>query len=121
MSFKGQRVELYAVCAIAFAAGVPGFVWQSGEFSAVITDNGVGDVTLTLNASNGVADAEAAYGLSIRGGAANQETTGAVIGDAAGPSLDATRDKRVRLFSEVGAGAVIDADFWLSIYRRLYI
>ena len=116
MTAKGQRAELYAVVCIA-NAGVPAIVWQSGEFSATVTDVGPGITTLTLNAANGVADAEAAYSIGIRG--AVTRITASVIGIAGGPSVDATRDKQVR--TSTGAGVATDTGFILAIYRRLFI
>lgn len=44
----GQRMCVQAAGSVVFTAGAPSFVWQSGDFSAVIADNGVGDISVTL-------------------------------------------------------------------------
>ncbi len=115
MTAKGQRVELYAVVHVT-NAGAATITWQSGEFVAVLR-NGAGDVTLTLGTANGVADAELAFSFGANAGVVR--ITCGIIGDAAGPVTDATRDKRV--LTTTGAGVATDTGFCLAIYRRLYI
>ena len=44
----GKHLSVLAAGSVVFAAGAPSFLWQSGDFEAVITDTGVGDITVTL-------------------------------------------------------------------------
>lgn len=115
----GLRADVYAACSVQFIAGAPSYLWQSGEFDNLITDNGVGDVTLTLRADKGISLAQCAIICTPR--TANTEVQLATAHDAAGPSNDSNRDKRIRIFDETGVGAAVDEDFDLLIVRQLIL
>ena len=62
---SATNLEIHAAGQVNTVPGVPVFIWQTGEWAAAITDTGVGDVTLTFNASNGIDAAEAVWKCTI--------------------------------------------------------
>jgi hypothetical protein len=44
------RCHLHGICSVAYTLGAPGYVWQSGAWTATITDTGTGDNLLTWGA-----------------------------------------------------------------------
>ena len=62
-----DNAQLFFAAAVAFAAGVPAYTWQSGAATGVITDTGVGDITLNFGANNGFDAAECAVFMNKRG------------------------------------------------------
>ncbi len=60
MANKGKVVTHCAAFVEFSGAGVPSYSWQSGEFTGTITDSGVGDIVLNLNANQGIDATECA-------------------------------------------------------------
>jgi hypothetical protein len=104
-----SNLEIHAAGAVEFSGpGVPSWTWQTGEWANAITDNGVGDVTLTFNAANGV-DATEAIWLAQIVGAANRLTI----------QIDQLTDTtaQIQIFDEATAGA-LDNNFHIIVWRR---
>ncbi len=111
MSARGT--EIHAACSVVFAAGVPSFRWQSGEFTGAITDTGVGNITLNFNAANGVDITESAWSLTARQAGAQIEFNVVVTSDIA---------VQVVTWDEGGGpAAVADVDFDAICYRLVII
>lgn len=97
-TFQGR----IAFAKIAFTAGVPSLISQSGDFSETIADNGVGDIGLTL--SSPIDPNEAIYLATVRG-----TTLGAV-------TIVAATDTLVRLgISDFSAEADLDCDLCILV------
>jgi hypothetical protein len=98
-TFQGR----IAFASIKFTAGVPSFLSQSGDFDAAITDNGAGDVTLTL--ANPIDPDEAIYTGSTRSAIAGAVT------------FKALTDTTIRVFIDdfTGTGADYDCDICILV------
>ena len=111
MGDVGIALKVQAFASIAFAAGVPAFVNQSGDFDAVIVDNGVGDISITFVAGSGLAAGAYAASFNVVGAlAASQLTTFGIVDVSA-------REKRITVLREGAAGAVsalADVNFQVS-------
>ena len=105
---SATNLEIHAAGQVNTVPGVPVFIWQTGEWAAAITDTGVGDVTLTFNASNGIDAAEAVWKCTVIAVAARITI-----------SVDHLTDTtaRFRIFSEA-TGAAADALFTVMCWRR---
>jgi len=51
---RDDNIKKTIIASVVFTAGAPSFLFQSGEFTGTITDNGTGDITLNLNAADAV-------------------------------------------------------------------
>ncbi len=97
-TFQGR----IAFASIAFNAGAPSFLSQSGDFDAAITDNGAGDVTLNL--ANPIDPDEAIFLGSVRGA-----TQGSV-------TITSATDTTIRLaISDFTALADLDCDLAILV------
>jgi len=113
MSARG--CEIHAACSVVFAGGVPSFRWQSGEFTGVITDTGVGNISLNFNAANGVDITECAWSITC---------TPAAAGVQYEFNVNTTSDLITQIVTwDEGAGpaAVADVDFDAICYRLVRI
>lgn len=115
---SSANLVLHAYASVAFAAGVPSIADQDGSFSSTVTDNGTGDITLTLNASDGIDASECTVAMNVVGAvAASQLTTFGIVhtSDVA---------KRITILREGAMGAVsalADVDFEITIFKKLLI
>jgi len=112
-----RNLNLWGACSIFFNAGVPTYVWQSGEFTGVLTDTGVGDVGVLL-AGGGIDSDECVVMASIRGTlAASQLTTVAVE-----HTSDTTKDVTILREGAMGAAsAAADVSFDLLFIKTRLI
>ena len=107
--------KLHAAASVVFAAGVPGYVWQSGEFTGIITDVGVGNVTLLFQADKGVDAAESVIICTPRAAQVASGLTSIGV-----THTDDVR-KPVTIVQEGGAGAAsvrADVDFDVLVFVR---
>ena len=113
MSARGS--EIHCAALVNFAGGVPSYGWQSGEFTGVITDTAVGNITLILAAANGIDITEAAWSITAFPAAANPQIEF---------NVNQTTDTLIQIVTwDEGAGpaAVADIEFCIHCYRLVRI
>ena len=56
-----NRIHLHGMCSVAYTLGAPGYVWQTGAWTATITDTGTGDNLLTWGADYAIDSTQGAF------------------------------------------------------------
>ncbi len=104
---SNRNLEIHAAGQVAFPAGAPTFIWQSGEWAS-LGDTGVGDVLMTFNAANGVDLTEAVWCVQP------MVAAGRITG-----SVNQTTDLacQIQIYDEATAG-LIDTPFSIVVWRR---
>lgn len=112
-------LELFAAAAVAFNMGTPAYTWQNGAFTGTITDTGVGDINLNLQADKALDATECVVILSMRGalnvGAGSQ-------GTSFGCNHTSDVAKQITILREGAGGAasaLADIDFDVLMFKRV--
>lgn len=91
-------MRIQGLASLSLAGGVPGWLFNSGEFTNTFIDNGVGDVSINMVADRGLAITESLWLLQQHGGqAASQLTSYGLV------HVSATQ-KRITILREAGGG-----------------
>lgn len=106
--------RLVGLIVIAWAGGVPSILWDDAGLVDSVTDNGVGDVTLNLNARSA---------MDGSGVAASDETVFSILPRGATPAMVTvthTSDtaKQIRVFDAAGA-ALDNIALEVTVHKRV--
>ncbi len=114
-----SNLEVFAYASVAFdGGGVPSIADQNGAFSSTVTDNGAGDITLTLADGFAIDASECTVAMNVVGAvAASQLTTFGIVHT----SDTAKRITILREGAMGGASALTDVNFEITIFKKALI
>lgn len=109
-----SKVHLHGMCSVAYTLGAPGYVWQSGAWTATITDTGTGDNLLTWGADYAIDATQGAAFVSPNAAYAASGLVGFGVSFASDTTLQVTTGKEAALG---GASVAADVAYFLQVWK----
>lgn len=108
------RCHLHGMANVAYTLGAPGYVWQTGCFTATITDTGTGDNLLTFGADYAIDSTQAAAFCFPNAAYAASGLVSMGVSFASDTTLQVTTGKEAALG---GASVAADVNYFIQVWK----
>lgn len=109
-----SKVHLHGMCSVAYTLGAPGYVWQTGAWTATITDTGAGDNLLTWGADYAIDSTQGAAFVSGNAAVAASGANSFGVSFASDTTLQVTTVQEAALG---GASTRSDVAYFLQVWK----